>query len=85
MDKKLLIGLGASLVLLAGGAIASEPEERERVPSFEELDRDGNGYLSESEVSGVPCLHDNFDRIQPENEEGMNRQEYRQGVAQFCK
>lgn len=84
MNTKLMLGLGASLALLAGSVLAAEPEERDRVPSFEELDRDGNGYLSEREVSAVPCLRDNFQQIQPENEEGLNRQEYRRAVSQYC-
>ncbi len=54
------------------------------VPSFDDLDRDGNGYISSSEAAALPCLAENFNRIDTESDEGLNRREFQQAVAQYC-
>ncbi len=54
------------------------------LPSFDELDRDGNGYISASEATALPCLAENFNRIETESDEGLNRSEFEQAVDDYC-
>lgn len=83
MENRILIALGAATAM-AFGTAAANPQEQD-VPSFEELDADGNGYVSEQEVSSVACLRDNFRTLNPQSEEGLNRSEYQRAVSQFCR
>lgn len=67
----------AVFILGAGGVLAY-------LPSFDELDRDGNGYISSAEAMALPCLADNFHRIQSAGDQGLSREEYAAALAQFC-
>ncbi len=55
------------------------------LPSFEELDADGDGYISRSEAAALPCLSSNYDRAGRNDERGLNPGEYRQALDQFCR
>jgi hypothetical protein len=76
--KPTLIAVASALALSAGAAMAQE------VPSFEELDRDGDGYISRTEAMAVPCLAENLDAITTQSDQGLNREEYGEAVERFC-
>lgn len=88
MYKSILAAL-IGLFVLGASQVAAFPEEgepatRAEIPSFEELDRDGNGYISRSEAAVLPCLRDNFDDIDTRSDEGLDRSEYQQAVSEYC-
>lgn len=68
----------ASLLLTAGTALA------QHTPTFDELDRDGDGYISANEAMVLPCLAENFDRIEFEDDRGLDESEYTAAVNQYC-
>lgn len=74
-----LAALLSALALSTGAALAQS-----EVPGFEELDRDGDGYISRTEAMALPCLGENFDGIATESEQGLNPQEYSVAVRAFC-
>lgn len=55
------------------------------LPSFEELDADGDGYISRSEAGALPCLARHYDQAERSDERGLNPAEYRQALDQFCR
>lgn len=55
-----------------------------QIPSFEELDTNGDGYVSRSEAEVLPCLAENYDSIETRSENGLDHGEYRAAVAEFC-
>jgi hypothetical protein len=69
-------------VLIALGFLAAPVMAQ--LPSFDELDQDGNGYISASEAAVLPCLADNFHRIETESTEGLNRREFNQAISEYC-
>lgn len=71
--------LAAALALSASAALAQA-----ETPTFDEMDRDGDGYVSRTEVMALPCLAERFDAIHPESEMGLNRQEYDAAVQAYC-
>lgn len=73
-----LCTIAASLLLATGTALA------QNTPAFEELDQDGDGYISANEAMVLPCLAENFDRIEPEDDRGLNEREYAAAVGQYC-
>lgn len=73
------IQLMAIVMVLALSTIALA-----QTPSFEELDTDGDGYISRSEAEVLPCLAENYDSIEARSEKGLNQGEYRAAVSEFC-
>lgn len=71
------IAMTVAMALLATSVIAQQPK-------FEELDRDGDGYISAKEAMVMPCLAENFARIDRESEEGLNASEYATALQQYC-
>lgn len=55
------------------------------LPTFEELDADNDGFISESEATALPCLAENYDRIARSDRRGLNPAEYRQSLNSFCR
>lgn len=55
------------------------------LPTFEELDADNDGFISESEASALPCLAEHYDRINRSDRRGLNPAEYRQSLNEFCR
>lgn len=78
MNHMPLCTIAASLLLTAGTALAQQN------PTFEELDRDGNGYISANEAMVLPCLAENFDRIEFEDDRGLDESEYTSALNQYC-
>jgi hypothetical protein len=77
--------LAAALVTtFLGGAMASAHGKIE-VLGFDELDSNGDGFLSREEVRGIPCLYDNFDRIDRNHPIGLMPTEYRDAVRRYCR
>jgi len=75
--KHISTGSAVFLLLAAGAALA-------QTPVFDELDVNGDGYVSSSEAEALPCLAANFDRIDSENSKGLNRAEYEAAVDEYC-
>lgn len=71
------IATTAAMALFAATVSAQQPK-------FEELDRDGDGYISAKEAMVMPCLAENFARIDRESEEGLNASEYATALQQYC-
>jgi hypothetical protein len=61
---------GPALVAISGTVMAGE------VPKFEELDRDGDGYLSREEAAGVPGLLEHFSVFDLDGDGLLSRSEY---------
>jgi hypothetical protein len=79
--KPYLIAFASVLALGTGTAIAQGAGQ---VPSFEEMDRDGDGYISHAEAMALPCVGDNYDAIAPRSDRGLGRLEYQAAVQRFC-
>lgn len=77
LSKQSVLALAIALLFAATAAIAQNPR-------FEELDGDGDGYISKSEALTLPCLADAFDDIDKESDKGLNRSEYSSAVQQHC-
>jgi len=75
--KHISTGSAVFLLLAAGATLA-------QTPAFDELDVNGDGYVSSSEAEALPCLAANFDRIDSENSKGLNRAEYEAAVDEYC-
>lgn len=72
------IALAGALILAAGGVWAL-------APSFEELDRDGDGYISRIEAAALTCLSESFHRTESESDRGLNRGEFEHAVSLYCR
>jgi Ca2+-binding EF-hand superfamily protein len=59
--KKTVLTLTAALMMLAGIQTATANEERQPPPSFEQMDSNGDGELSQDELRG-PLL-EQFDQL----------------------
>lgn len=55
-----------------------------QTPSFEEMDRDGDGLVGKSEAMAMPCLARVFNELDKEDQEGLNRGEFQRAVKQHC-
>lgn len=77
LSKRTVVALAIALLFAASTAIAQNPR-------FEELDGDGNGYISKSEARALPCLSDAFDEIDKQSEKGLSRSEYGSAVQEHC-
>jgi len=77
LSKQSLFALGIALTFAASSAIAQNPR-------FDELDADGDGYVSKSEARALPCLADAFDDIDKQSEKGLSQSEYSSAVQQHC-
>lgn len=77
LAKYIPIVLGSSLLV----ATTVNAADNQR---FEDLDTDGNGYISQSEASALPCLADAFNDIDTESDQGLNRGEYLAAVQEHC-
>lgn len=76
------LSLTAFIVALAmTGSVALAQTQ---TPSFEEMDRDGDGLISRSESMALPCLARVFNELDKEEEEGLNRSEYQNAVREHC-
>lgn len=75
--KLTLTALFVSLAMASSVALAQNP-------SFEEMDRDEDGYVSGSEAMALPCLAQVYDQLETEDERGLNRSEYNAAVQQHC-
>lgn len=82
MNRKTLLGLAPLAVAVF--ALGSAPAVLAQTPEFDELDADGDGYISRSEAGALPCLAEVYDQIETESLLGLNRGEYAQAVAQYC-
>ena len=70
--------LTAMLALFTVAVFANE------APAFDELDRDGDGFISEAEAGALPCLGDNYLLAERESEQGLNPPEYDAAWSRFC-
>lgn len=61
---------GPALMAIAGAAWAGE------VPAFDDLDRDGDGYLSREDTVAVPGLPDHFSVFDLDDDSRLSRSEY---------
>ncbi|WP_181918924.1 hypothetical protein [Wenzhouxiangella sediminis] len=77
LSKQTIPALTIALLFAASAAIAQNPR-------FEELDGDGDGYISKTEARALPCLSDAFDQIDKQSEKGLSRSEYGSAVQQHC-
>ncbi len=77
LAKYIPIALGSSMLLAAAASAADNPR-------FEELDTDGDGYISQSEAGALPCLSSAFSEIDSQSEQGLNRGEYLAAVQEHC-
>ena len=83
--KPSLIAVASALLLTAGTAMAQAPAPAPApAPSFDELDRDGDGYISKAEAMALPCVGDNFEALAPQNDRGLSRLEYNAAVQRYC-
>lgn len=55
-----------------------------QTPSFEEMDRNGDGLIGKSEAMALPCLARAFNEVDKEDPEGLNRGEYQKAVQKHC-
>src|SRR5690625_7161879 len=78
LHKQSIFALIVGLMFAAGVAVAQNP-------SFEGLDADGDGYISQSEDRALPCLVDAWDDIDPASDKGLNRSEFSMAVRQYCR
>lgn len=78
MKRMPLTTIAASLLLTASTALA------QNTPTFDELDQDGDGYISANEAMVLPCLAENFDRIEFKDDRGLDESEYTTAVNQYC-
>lgn len=78
--KPTLLAFAGALALGTGSALATG-----QVPTFNELDRDGDGYISRTEAMALPCLADNYDRLEPKDQRGLNPQQFNAAVGHFCR
>src|SRR5690625_6060427 len=77
LHKQSIFALIVGLMFAAGVAVAQNP-------SFEELDADGDGYISQSEAQALPCLIDAWDNMDPASDKGLNSSEFSMPVRQNC-
>lgn len=61
---------GPALLAVAGAAMAGE------TPAFDELDLDGDGYLSREEAAAVPGLREHFSVFDLDGDGRLSRSEY---------
>ena len=55
-----------------------------QTPDFKTLDVDGNRLVSRDEARALPCVAEEYDRIERESEEGLSRREFREAVRTPC-
>ncbi|RFF28852.1 hypothetical protein DZK25_00835 [Wenzhouxiangella sp. 15181] len=67
----------AALAMAASVAVAQNP-------SFEEMDRNDDGLISGSEAMALPCLAQVYNRIEKEDDAGLNRSEYNAATQKHC-
>lgn len=77
LSKQSVFALTIALLFAASAAIAQNPR-------FEELDADGDGYISKTEARALPCLSDAFDKIEIQSDKGLSRSEYSSAVQEHC-
>lgn len=77
LGKQSVLALTIALLFGASAAIAQNPQ-------FEELDGDGDGFISKSEARALPCLSDAFDKIEKQSEKGLSQSEYSSAVQEHC-
>jgi len=53
-------------------------------PFFDELDVNQDGFIDRDEAYSLACLAENFDQIDHESDQGLNRSEYSAAVAEYC-
>lgn len=61
---------GPALLAMTGAALAGE------VPSFDELDKDGDGYITRDEAAVVPGLWEHFPAFDRDGDGLLSREEY---------
>jgi hypothetical protein len=82
MRNRTTAGLGATIAtLFAFGIVGSAFAQ---APDFDDLDANGDGYISRDEAASLPCLAEVFDQLETESPSGLNRAEYMRAVAVYC-
>jgi len=72
----------ASVPSRSASAGASEPPPAaEAVHSFEDCDRNGDGWLDKSEAGGVPGLSANFERVDRNRDGKLDREEFARALT----
>ncbi|MGE5638951.1 MAG: hypothetical protein ACM30H_02575 [Clostridia bacterium] len=74
-------GASASPSTGASAAARSEPQPAAQgVRSFDDCDRNGDGWLDKSEAGGVPGLSANFERADVDGDGRLSRQEFEKAL-----
>jgi hypothetical protein len=72
--------LGAAVFALAAGSgravDKSADEARPEAPTFAELDRNNNGYVTKAEAAADPALARDFDKLDLNHDGKLSRAEY---------
>jgi Ca2+-binding EF-hand superfamily protein len=77
---KYQIILLASAALFAAAAIAGDDKAKGATSTFEALDKDADGKLSQEEVSGNDSLAGNFDRLDSNSDGFVSKREFRRNT-----
>lgn len=74
MKKYVLLGAGVALV---AGCQTLRNIDNPLTTAFSDLDRDGDGVISQQEAQELPALSNNFERIDTNSSGGIDDNEYR--------
>lgn len=61
---------------LAGAAVPVQAAEREPPPAFSEVDKDGDGYISQDETKEWPSLAENLSLLDKSGDGKISKEEY---------
>jgi len=65
-----------AVVLLTGFGGVAQAAEREPLPAFSDVDKDGDGYISPDESKEWPSLAENFSLLDKSGDGKISKEEY---------